>query len=71
MGDKLKINDNSFLFCDVGNKHSVYYVDEKTVKSFEAIQTAVDARRLVEKLDRKTGQKRYIDYDESKWLRVN
>ena len=53
-----------------GNKHSVYYVNGIVVKSLDDLQKGIDERKLVEKLDKKTGQRRYLDYNEEKWLQV-
>lgn len=50
------------------NKHNVYYVDGITIVSFSDLRIAVDNKKLVEKLDKKTGQRRYLDYDKGKWL---
>lgn len=50
------------------SKHSVYYVNGIVVKSFHVLQIAVDEKRPVEKLDKKTGQRRYLDYEQRKWL---
>jgi hypothetical protein len=69
--DRLKISEEKSILHSLKNKHSVYYVDGLIVKTYDELQKGVDDRRLIERLDKRTGDRRYLDYDVAKWFKVN
>lgn len=52
------------------SKHISYYVDGKLCKTLEGVKDALDSKLQVEKLDKRSGDRRYYDYDKNKWLKV-
>jgi hypothetical protein len=70
VNERLTISEQKSVFHSLGNKHSVYYVDGVIVKTLDDLQKGVDERRSVEKVDTKTGHRRYLDYDQEKWLKT-
>ncbi|OME54024.1 hypothetical protein BSK59_15700 [Paenibacillus odorifer] len=59
------ISERSFA-----SKRSVYYIEGVVSKIFDDVRKAMDEGKLVEKLDKQTGQRRYYNQSERKWLRV-
>lgn len=59
----MKISERSF-----NSKHSAYYIDGTLIKNYEDIQKGLSDKRLIEKLDMKTGDRRYLDFKKEKWL---
>jgi hypothetical protein len=66
--ERLVISENKSIFHNLGGKHSVYYVEGVIVKTSDDLQKGVTERKLVEKLSKKTGNRRYLDYDKALWL---
>ncbi|OME55454.1 hypothetical protein BSK59_13330 [Paenibacillus odorifer] len=59
----------SKMVFNVTSKRKVYYIEGEIVKSNSDLQQGVDERKLVESFDKRTGERRYLDYEECKWLK--
>ncbi|GAB6989453.1 hypothetical protein JCM16418A_15030 [Paenibacillus pini] len=54
---------------NVTSKRKVYFIEGEIAKSILDLQQGVDDRILVESFDKRTGERRYLDFKEGKWLK--